>query len=98
MRSTTIVGFGEALPAYRPRIDIAFPSRCLRAVPRKVSRFSHFRSDYPPICIALTLEIPITYEKFVLQSAHLTRRRWPAPVLIPRLRASAVNAGTRIVH
>ena len=69
MKAKATVGFEVALTAYRPHIEIAFPSCCLRAVPHKVSGFSHFRSDYPSVRIVIDLRDSGYRKKFVI-SAH----------------------------
>ena len=69
MKAKATVGFEVALTAYRPHIEIAFPSCCLRAVPHKVSGFSYFRSDYPSVRIVIDLIYPGYHKKFVI-SAH----------------------------
>lgn len=77
MRATTAASFGETLPACRLRIEIAFPSCCLRAVSPKMSDFSDFRSDYPPVPIVIDRGDPGFYETFVSRRRNLAPRRWP---------------------
>lgn len=51
MKAKAIGRFGSGLSVFRPSIDLAFPSSCLRMESRKMAGLSDFQSDYPLVFI-----------------------------------------------